>query len=166
MRKRGAQMGLSEDQKPERYWCAVACREHVKRGVAGGFAQVGHGKRGALDRMKPHDGIVYYSPTDRMGKGSQKCQMFTAIGLVKDDRVYRFEMAPGFIPYRRDVKYFDAEDVPIQPLLQDLSFTRDRKSWGYKFRFGFFEIEQEDFVKILDRMSSDDCSALYVSTGC
>ena len=26
------------------YWIAVASREHVRRGVAGGFAQVCHGK--------------------------------------------------------------------------------------------------------------------------
>ena len=31
-----------------RYWIGVACREHVGRGVAGGFAQLCHGKAAPL----------------------------------------------------------------------------------------------------------------------
>lgn len=148
---------------PERFWCAVASREHVKRGMADGFAQVCHGKGGPLKRMRPGDGIVYYSPTHQMGKGGQRCQMFTSIGSVKDDRVYPFEMNPGFIAYRRDVEYFDAEDTPIHPLLPHLTFTRGRGSWGYVFRFGFFEIEREDFLTICAHMNAAACASRYAS---
>ncbi|HEX8000719.1 MAG TPA: EVE domain-containing protein [Pyrinomonadaceae bacterium] len=163
MPKQVATNGPGEDRKLARYWCAVASREHVKRGVAGGFAQAGHGKKGPLSRMKPLDGIVYYSPTDRMGKSGQKCQMFTSIGLVKDGSIYPVEMSLGFTAYRRDVEYFEAEDAPIQPLLQDLSFTRERKSWGYMFRFGLFEIERDDFVRIFAEMNPAACAELYGS---
>jgi hypothetical protein len=137
-----------------RFWCAVASRDHVKLGLARGFAQVCHGKPGPLARLRPGDGIVYYSPAEIMG-GDQKCQMFTSIGLIRDERIYRFEMSPGFTPYRRDVFYFDAEDTPIRPLLASLSFTRDQDRWGYKFRLGLFEIERSDFVLILSRMIPD-----------
>ena len=31
-----------------RYWIGVASRDHVARGVAGGFCQLGHGKASAV----------------------------------------------------------------------------------------------------------------------
>ncbi|PTE06660.1 EVE domain-containing protein [Mesorhizobium helmanticense] len=153
-----------DDWKLKRFWCAVACREHVKLGIAGGFTQVGHGKRGPLERMMLGDGIVYYSPTETMG-GVQKCQMFTSIGLIKDRRIYQFEMSPGFTPYRRDVFYFDAQDTPIKPLLASLSFTRDQRRWGYKFQFGLFEIERNDFALILSRMNPGLAAKFNVARG-
>jgi hypothetical protein len=145
-------MPAAGDRAGQRYWCAVACRQHVKLGLAGGFAQLGHGKQRPLERMKPGDGIVYYSPTETYG-GNEKCQMFTSIGVVKDAGIYSFEMSPGFVPYRRDVEYFEAEDTPVQPLLPLLSFTRDRRNWGYRFRFGLFAIDREDFLLILSKMN-------------
>ena len=45
------------------YWIAVASAEHVRRGRKDGFMQVNHGKPAPLRRVKPGDGIVYYSPT-------------------------------------------------------------------------------------------------------
>lgn len=50
-----------------RYWIGVASREHVHRGVKGGFAQVCHGKPGPLERMAEGDWIIYYSPTVEFG---------------------------------------------------------------------------------------------------
>jgi len=146
--------GTERDES--RYWCAVACREHVKLGLKGGFAQVCNGRKQPLARMKPHDGIVYYSPADRREEG-RKCQKFTSIGLVKDNHIYPVEMTAGFVPFRRDILYFDAVDVPIGPLLPHLSFTKEWRNWGYRFRFGLFAIDQDDFVLILSRMNPALC---------
>jgi hypothetical protein len=51
-----------------RYWIGVASKEHVMRGVQGGFAQVCHGKEGPLKQMTPQDWIIYYSPTIKFGE--------------------------------------------------------------------------------------------------
>lgn len=134
-----------------RYWCGVVSREHIKRGEEGGFCQVCHGKRGPLERMAVGDGIVFYSPVDEF-KGTQKCQRFTAIGRVRGAGTYAFQMAPGFVPFRRDVEYFGATEVPIQPLLPELEFTRGSSNWGYRFRFGHFELSEHDFLLIAQRM--------------
>lgn len=48
-------------------WIAVACAEHVARGVAGGFMQVSHGKRAPLVRIRPGDRVAYYSPSRVLG---------------------------------------------------------------------------------------------------
>ncbi len=147
-----------------RYWCGVVSREHIKRGEAGGFCQVCHGKRGPLERMAVGDGIVFYSPSLQF-RGAEKCQRFTAIGKVVGQDTYSFEMEPGFVPFRRDVDYFKAEETAIQPLLGELEFTRGKTSWGYKFRFGHFELSEADFLLIARHMLPDDWSRRFQVSG-
>ena len=134
-----------------RYWIGVASREHVQLGVAGGFCQLCHGKSGPLKRMTQGDWIVYYSPTERFGE-AEPCQSFTAIGEVAGNTVYPFEMAHGFVPCRRDVRFFAAAAIPIRPLLDRLSFIKDKRKWGYVFRFGHLEIPLSDFQIIATEM--------------
>jgi len=134
-----------------KYWCGVVSRQHIKRGEKGGFCQVCHGKRGPLDRMGVGDGIVFYSPVIEF-KGVEKCQKFTAIGKVVGQTSYKFKMAEDFIPFRRDINYFPSEEVEIRPLLEELDLTKGRTNWGYKFRFGHFEISQADFFRIAELM--------------
>jgi len=50
--------------------------------------------------------------------------------------VYQFEMSPDFTPYRRDVRFIVGQDVPIHPLLEQLSFIKNKNKWGSAFRFG------------------------------
>ena len=135
----------------QRYWIGVASREHVKRGVAGGFSQLCHGKSLPLKRMAVGDWLIYYSPREHFDE-TAACQKFTAIGQVVGEKVYPFEMSPGFVPYRRDVGFLDADDVPIRPLVDQLSFIHDRSRWGYVFRFGHLEIMRSDFEVIATGM--------------
>ena len=130
-----------------RYWILVASREHVKLGVTGGFAQAGHGKRSGLARMHAGDRIIYYSPNVESG-GTEPLHAFTAIGEVTDDEIIQVEMSPDFKPFRRSVRYLRTGEVKIGPLINDLQFIRNKKSWGYSFRFGIVEIQQQDFERI------------------
>lgn len=126
-----------------KYWLAVACAEHVRRGRTEGFAQVCHGKGAPLRRMSPGDGIVYYSPSQKMGE-KDGFQSFTAIGHVRDNAPYQVEMFPGFVPSRRDIDWLEAGEQPIKPLLEWLDFTQ-AKNWGYSLRLGVIEIPAVDF---------------------
>jgi len=134
-----------------RHWVIVASKNHVMNGVRAGIAQANHGKAASLKRMKVGDGVLYYSPKWEF-EGSEKLQAFTAIGHVTGETVYPFDMGDGFIPYRRDVKYLECVDVPIQPLVSALTFIENKTSWGYLFRFGFFEIPKPDFDLIASQM--------------
>ena len=134
-----------------RYWVAVASADHARRGKKLGIMQVGHGKGGPLRRLRPGDGVAYYSPTVTLG-GKDRLQAFTLIGTVKDDRVYQADMGEGFRPFRRDVHYFEAKDAPILPLIDKLDFTRGKRNWGYSFRFGLVEIGKADFDTIAAAM--------------
>lgn len=133
------------------HWIAVACAEHVRRGLEGGFMQVNHGKAGPLRRMQPGDGIVYYSPSERIGE-PDGLQSFTAIGFIREGEPYRGVMAGGFEPFRRDVAWSVAERAPIRPLLPSLLFAGDGQNWGYRLRLGVLAIDEADFRVIAAAM--------------
>lgn len=134
-----------------KYWIAVASKEHVLRGKKEGIAQVCHGKQNPLKKMNPGDWVIYYSPTEIFGK-KEPCRKFTAIGQIKDKEPYQFKMSDDFIPWRRDIKFLKSTDVEIEPLIHDLSFIKNKKQWGFVFRYGLFAIPFDDFTLIASRM--------------
>lgn len=143
-----------------KYWIIVASKDHVQRGVQEGFCQACHGKSNPLKRMKPDDWVIFYSPKTEF-KGAERCQSFSAIGRVNPGSVYQGDMGGGFKPYRRDVTFLACSQVPIQPLIPDLSFIKNKQHWGYMFRFGFFEIPQTDFNLISNQMLIESQEAVY-----
>lgn len=134
-----------------RYWITVVSKDHIARGIAGGFMQANHGKAEPLKRMAAGDGVVFYSPKKSFG-GNEPLQAFTAIGHVADEDVYQHKMSNDFIPFRRNLSYHKSKETPIAPLIKDLRFITTKNSWGYQFRFGFFEIPEEDFKLIYGSM--------------
>ena len=134
-----------------RFWIGVACRRHVRLGIAGGFCQLCHGKGQPLRKMKKGDWLIYYSPRETLDSPAS-CQQFTAIGELTGDTVYPFAMAPGFTPYRRDVRFLPAQDVQIRPLIDRLSFIPDKTHWGHVFRYGHLQIPRADFMQIAQAM--------------
>jgi len=140
-----------------RNWIAVASAEHARRGCATpdtGYMQVCHGKSAPLRRMSAGDRVAYYSPALTMG-GKDKLQRFVSIGLVRAGEPYAFDMGGGFVPFRRDVAYVAAQEASILPLLDDFEFVEDRQRWGYKFRFGLFDISDHDMRLIAQAMRAD-----------
>ncbi|GAA3934172.1 EVE domain-containing protein [Chitinophaga oryziterrae] len=134
-----------------KYWIIVASKDHVKTGIAEGIAQTCHGKASPLKRMRKDDFIIYYSGKQTLGK-PEVCQEFTAIGKVMDDEIYQFRVSGDFCPSRRNIEFLPGGDVSILPLIPELNFIRNKKSWGYPFRFGFFEINRHDFELISSQM--------------
>ena len=134
-----------------KYFIAAVSKEHAMHGVNGGFIQVCHGKQAHLKQMKQGDFIIVYSSKITM-EGNEKCQKFTAIGKIKDHEVYQVTMSENFKPFRRNVDFFECCETSIIPLINDLEFVQNKKSWGYPFRFGFFEVQEQDFNLIISKM--------------
>lgn len=133
--------------KKQKYWIAVASKEHAMWGLSGGYIQVNHGKQAPLKRIQQRDWVIVYSPKLAM-EGDVKCQCFTAIGQASDEEIYQFQMTADFIPFRRNIKFYECKETSILPLINDLTFILNKKSWGFPFRFGFFEISETDFKLI------------------
>jgi hypothetical protein len=138
-----------------KYWVAVASFEHVQKGVAGGFAQVCHGKPGPLNQMAEGDWIVYYSPTVQFGEKTP-CRKFTALGRIQPKKPYLFPMSENFIPWRRDVNFIAVNPTSIEPLIDHLSFIPNKQRWGFPFRRGCFSISFTDFQLIASNMGYTD----------
>jgi EVE domain len=134
-----------------RNWIAVACREHVRRGQELGIMQVCHGKGAPLRRIRAGGRVAYYSPTVTFPKG-EKCQAFTAFGVVRDGPVYQADMGNGFQPFRRDVDWRPVRETSIHPLLDRLDLTRGQRSWGYAFRYGLVAVSDHDMDLIADAL--------------
>ena len=144
------------------YWVGVVSKDHVALGVTGGFTQLNHGKAGPLERMRAGDGFAFYSPRTAYPDGAP-LQAFTAIGRIRDGNVYQVTLASrhiemgtdDFKPFRLAVDYLSAHDVPIKPLIEDLSFIRSKAHWGAAFRFGYLRVPEADFAKIAAAMGRD-----------
>lgn len=136
-----------------RYWINTVSRDHVRVGMAGGFTQANHGRPATLRRLARGDLIAFYSPRTTYPDGD-RLQEFTAIARVTDNEPHEAEMAPDFHPWRRLVEPISASEVPIAPLIPELRFIRDKRSWGFIFRRGMFEIPEDDFNRIARAMDA------------
>lgn len=138
----------AEESAP-RHWVGVVSRDHVARGVEGGFAMLNHGKLGPLLRLQPGHGLIYYSPRTGYPDGAP-LKAFTAIGMVQDAEPYQAEIRPGMTGFRRDIDWRKATETPIASLSDRLEFTRG--NWGMLARRGVFEITATDFATIREAM--------------
>lgn len=127
----------------ENHWLGVVSRTHVERAVAGGFAQLCHGRAAPLERMKAGDWLIYYSATSEMG-GGERLQAFTALGQLVDDRIY--EVALGdWRAQRRDVRYEPVGQVALASLADQLHLTA-QPHWGFALRRGHLPLDAHDFA--------------------
>ena len=93
-----------------KYWIIVASKDHLQRGLAGGFIQANHGKAEPLKRMQADDWVIFYSPKLEYER-SEKLQCFTAVCRIIDENIYQHDMGGGFVPFRRNVTFLPARDV-------------------------------------------------------
>ncbi|MFO1414985.1 MAG: EVE domain-containing protein [Burkholderiales bacterium] len=132
-------------------WIGVVTRDHVALGVAGGYAQLNHGRAATLERMREGDGFAYYSPRAAHPDG-EPVQAFTAIGVVAPGPLWQVDAGPDWKPFRRAITYWPGQAAPIKPLLPDLTFIRSKQHWGAAFRFGVVRVPEGDFARIAAAM--------------
>ncbi len=145
----------------KKFWIGVASKEHVEKAIKLGICQFCHGKSAPAKRLSKGDIVIYYSSKYQMDS-PQLCQQFTAIGVVQDDEMYQVEMEAGFKPFRRNIKYLDAQAIDIKPLIPSLPFIKNKSSWGYVFRYGFLEIDQVSFEVIAKAMLDDTLAKIMI----
>ena len=133
------------------YWIGVAAGNHVAIGVKDGFAMFAHGRHEAARRVQPGDWVAYYSPREGMNEGAE-LRAFTAIGQALPGDAAERQMLPGVTGWYRRMQWLDATPADIYPLLDKLSFVKDRQHWGVYFRKSLFKVDGGDFALIADAM--------------
>lgn len=141
--------------KTNRYWMVVVSKDHVERGVKDGFIQANHSKAASLKKLSAGDWVIFYSPKGTYG-GNDFLQTFTAIAQVSDEGPYQYKMTEDFFPYRRNVDFYKCTETPIIPLISKLNFIENKKTWYFRFRFGFFELNEHDFELIRNEMLKNE----------
>ena len=131
-------------------WLAVASAEHVERAVDLGVAQTNHGRRAGLDRMRPGEVLVYWSPTRRRGD-TVALRQFTAVGTVGDDEVWQADEG-AFRPFRRRVRYLSSRSLPLADVRDRLALTA-QPGWGQQFRRGLVRLDEHDVAVLVDAMT-------------
>ena len=135
-------------------WLGVVSAEHVRRGVALGIAQIGHGTRSGLARIRRGDTLIYYSAQERLG-GPREVRSFTALGTAPDDEIWQADEGE-FHPFRRRIDYVaDARTVPLDELRDVLDLTSS-PNWGQVLRRGLVPLSDHDAARIRDAMMTPD----------
>lgn len=135
----------------QRFWINTVSLDHVEAAAAGGFTQADHGARTRLDRPRPGDEMIFYSPrTSR--QGGTPVQQFTAWATIIGDEPYQVALTDDFRPWRLAATFHPCTPVDARSLVDALSFIHDAAHWGLPFRRGLFAIPHDDFAKICARM--------------
>ncbi len=134
------------------YWIVVAARDHAERARAGGYAELRHGRAGILELLHAGDGFVTYSPRSCDPKG-ELLQAFTSLGYVRDGTLYRAAQPDGTPAFRVAIDYIVTRPAAIRPMLDELTFIRNRQHWGAAFRFGALRVPPMDFGRIATAMA-------------
>jgi hypothetical protein len=136
------------------YWINTITLDHVLAGKTGNFTQANHGNPRNLNKLRRGDYMVFYSPREEF-ESSKAVQSFTAVGRVSDDESYQVEQDVDFHPYRRRMNFLKCNYAPIRPIINNLSFIKDKVHWGLVFRQGMFQISETDFAIIAQNMEAD-----------
>lgn len=131
-------------------WMGVVSADHVARAVELGVAQINHGARGPLTRMRAGDVVVYYSSIARFGERTP-FRWFTAMGVVQGDEVWQGEDG-DFRPWRRRVDYLDVAPVALGTVRDALHLTDD-PHWGYRLRLGIVPLDDHDVAVLREHMT-------------
>lgn len=135
-----------------RYFLICASRDHVLKGVEGGFAQAGHGRKDYISKPSKGDWVVFYSAKDQFEDG-KPLQKFTAIGQFTDEEAFQPNPDSNFKPYRRSVHFKKSREADIRPLISKLEFIKNKQRWGFYLISGFREISKSDFELIDQSMT-------------
>ena len=77
------------------------------------------------------------------------------MGRIRTGTVYQATVSDTFQPFRVDVDFLPSHPAPIKPLIEQLSFIRNKTHWGAAFRFGTVRVPEADFALIAAAM---DCA--------
>jgi hypothetical protein len=134
------------------YWIVVASLSAVRQSTQSGQSRFL--EETLARQLRRGDWLTFYSAvTDSHSR--TKCQMFTGIGRVEDEKPEPLITDEGYVWFHRKVRFLPCQPVPIQSLIPWLSFIRDPRHWGLPFKNGQFEISSEDFLKIAHALGID-----------
>ncbi|MFV2033855.1 MAG: EVE domain-containing protein [Halocynthiibacter sp.] len=130
-----------------KYWIGVVHLGQARAVALAGFVAFSHGKRSAVEKVHAGDRVIFYAPkTDFDG---EPVQAFVCLATVTGAAPRQLPM-PGtdFRPWALDAAFERIREMPIRPMLHDLTFIKNPRYWGMAFRRSLFQISSVDFDHI------------------
>ncbi len=142
-------------QTTDYFWLGLAGRTSLRQGIREGFCAFCRGEIAQLAELCPGDRILYYSPAERIGD-RMLAESFTAFGQVLETPSRRDLPNLGCGPCNRSIDLVTCPDVPLQPLLPLLSFSRTQ-DWRHRTRrHELLRILPDDYRIITEAMRIPD----------
>ncbi len=124
------------------HFIGVVHRKQVRIARDKGVVAFGHGKESLVRTLNPGDTVIYYAPREEPGGDPVQC--FVSMATVTGDAPFVVEFYMGSEGWVREARYDLWGAAPVRPMLEDLSFVKNKQSWGMTFRGGKFEIPAAD----------------------
>ena len=134
------------------HYLGIAERIHADACVTAGVCVLGLSGPSGVKKLNPGDGVIYYSP--KTAPDGEVLRAFTAIGEVTGETPYERSFEGASQPlWVRDVAWRrEAREVSIYDLLEQLSWIRNPKNWGFYMRGSHRAIPAEDYARIAGAM--------------
>jgi predicted RNA-binding protein len=110
-------------------------------------------KKGRLKSFQVGDLITFYVPRDSLAS-SRKIRKFIGVAEVKgvgyesDTPIWK----NGLFPQRIQMEPLSEGSCDIGPLIERLTFIKNKKSWGGTFLSGILRVPLQDFKIIQESM--------------
>ncbi len=115
-----------------------------------GIVAFSKGREAAVRNLDIGDRVLFYSPKSDFD--GEPVRAFTAHATVTGEAPYEIEFMAGARGFVRDAKFDEVREVPVKPMLEELSFIKNPKHWGMAFRMGKFSIPEGDYRLIANAM--------------
>jgi hypothetical protein len=129
------------------FYIGVVHRAQAAYAAQEGFVAFSHGRESAVQRLSPGDRVIFYAP--KADFDGEPVQAFVAHATVMGDTpCQRAFMGADGLFWARDATFDTVTEVPVRPLIDALTFVKDKAHWGMAFRQGVFKITRDDYERI------------------
>lgn len=133
------------------FWIGVAHARQVALIRAQGLVAFSKGQKAPLARMSVGDRVVYYAPRDDFD--GAPVQAFVALATVTGEP-FETVLMEDKTAWVCAAEFAETSEVPIRPMIPDLTFITKPTHWGMAFRRSHFAIPEQDFNRIAGAMSA------------
>jgi hypothetical protein len=136
----------------QKFWLIVASKDHIEKGVSGGFAQACHGKMKPISKPQKGDGVLFYATREKYNENTNRIKRITAVGFFEDEKVDVHEIEDKLF-YKRKVNFeIPIREINLKDYLKDIGFIENKEKWGMYLRSSMREIPKKDFDFLHSKM--------------
>lgn len=134
------------------HYVGVVHRKMVEIARERGVVAFGHGKESLVRSLEVGDSVIFYAPREE--PDGAPVQAFVALAEVTGAEPRESDFYMGRTGWLRDARFLMTAEVPVKPMLEDLTFVKNKTHWGMTFRGGRFRIPGEDHARIVAAMEA------------